>query len=429
MGKLPQLSNERLQKLQNLLEVPFNNLYTYVISGATSQEVMHGVVDNFLATDEPEVLVIVADMQEIAKDVINHTRILMEESEARCDVSCSKLMILLLHFPPNMFNQPSYPSLYLHGWEHYYLDSIGQIHSDTSVNVERWLLQCCSSSNIHVGLYAYDDHTSLPSSSSESDISLDGFKTDRAGPAFFITHEGMKVWLEELLKIVPATIYSKDSDASSTAYWNKLLFEYGVGNVVMDRYLSYWKPRQMSELSEVAAYRSVNYESTISISGGLEAALRNSFTEFTLYILKLITIHHITNSSLEDDNIRSVFIRMLHSIMIPETSQQLHVELLILLKQQVNKLSKPQKSKPLFPFFKLVYKSMEGILDGAMKEVHQTMSSALQHEINDTEEAENLGISSNNNDERICTAMKRSIESLSVSFLLMVPYCTLQYVV
>ena len=419
MGKLPRLSRERLENLEHLLEVPVTNLYTYVVSSATSQEVMQRVLHNFLSWHEPEVLLLVVDMQEISKEVINHTRILMEESEANCIIPCSKLMILLLHFPPNMFSQSSYPSLYLNGWEHYYLDSVGQMQSDCSTDVERWLLQCCSHSNT-AGKFS-------STNSSNSDVSHDGSKLSKAQPTSFITREGMTVWLRQLLRILPATIYSQSSGASSTAYWEQLLFDYGVGDVVMDRYLSYWKPQQMSELSEVAAYRSVNYESTISISGGIEAALRNSFTEFTLYILKLITVHRVTN--LEDDRVHSVFIMILYSIPIPETSQQLHVELFTLLNKPFKKTTnlKPQKPPPLFPFFKLIYKLMESVLDSAMKEVHQSMSSELRQETNDIEEAENLGISSNNNDERIRGAMKRLIESMNVSFLPKLSCCVHVY--
>ena len=35
-----------------------------------------------------------------------------------------KLFFLLLHFPATMFYDPCYPSLFLCGWDHYYLDTI-----------------------------------------------------------------------------------------------------------------------------------------------------------------------------------------------------------------------------------------------------------------------------------------------------------------
>ena len=56
-----------------------------------------------------------------------------------------KLFVLLLHFPPSMFFDACYPSLFLRGWNHYYLDTIGHTPSLTPgvVNIEEWFERCC----------------------------------------------------------------------------------------------------------------------------------------------------------------------------------------------------------------------------------------------------------------------------------------------
>ena len=45
-----------------------------------------------------------------------------------------KLYVLLLHFPAMMFYDPCYPSLFLYGWDHYYLDAIDQTNESVLVD-------------------------------------------------------------------------------------------------------------------------------------------------------------------------------------------------------------------------------------------------------------------------------------------------------
>ena len=288
----------------------------------------------------------------------------MEESEVRCSsgINCSKMMILLLHFPPSLFTQSCYPSLFLHGWEHYYLDSIGQVHS--TVNIETWLLQCSKQANYE------DGGNHMCDTDSASSGSLSPTFSD-----YFISLEGMEVWLKEILPIIVATI-PVNKEMGICEYWEDLLFTKGIGNVIMERYLSYWKPQQMIELSEVAAHRSVNYESIISISGAIQAALKSSFKDFVLYFLKLIAIHEVTQ--LDQPDIHNLLLNLLKVISIPETGQQLHMELISLLnKSLVSKHTKQLRKKTArsFPLFRVIYEVMECILDEAMKVVHQSLSS------------------------------------------------------
>ena len=47
-----------------------------------------------------------------------------------------KLFILLLHFPAMMFYDPCYPSLFLYGWDHYYLDAIDRANKSSLVDTK-----------------------------------------------------------------------------------------------------------------------------------------------------------------------------------------------------------------------------------------------------------------------------------------------------
>ena len=52
-----------------------------------------------------------------------------------------KLFVLLLHFPAMMFYKPCYPSLFLCGWDHYYIDAIDQINKSPLVDTKYVLFQ------------------------------------------------------------------------------------------------------------------------------------------------------------------------------------------------------------------------------------------------------------------------------------------------
>lgn len=83
-------------------------------------------------------------LQEASRDMINHLRVMIEEAESQASIS-NKLFVVLLHFPPAMFFDACYPSLFLRGWSHYYLDSIGHspiLHPGT-LDIEEWFQRCC----------------------------------------------------------------------------------------------------------------------------------------------------------------------------------------------------------------------------------------------------------------------------------------------
>ena len=47
-----------------------------------------------------------------------------------------KLFVLLLHFPAMMFYDPCYPSLFLCGWDYYYIDGVEQASNSSLVNTK-----------------------------------------------------------------------------------------------------------------------------------------------------------------------------------------------------------------------------------------------------------------------------------------------------
>ena len=78
--------------------------------------------------------------------MVNHLRVMIEEAEAQSPpTSTSKLFVLLLHFPPAMFFDACYPTLFLRGWNHYYLDTIGHesVLHHGQLDIKEWFERCC----------------------------------------------------------------------------------------------------------------------------------------------------------------------------------------------------------------------------------------------------------------------------------------------
>ena len=338
----------------NLFGVDYTSLYIYAITSSTTENRIRSVLSEFLKWHDTEMLIIVADMQYISKEVINHTRILMEESEITHDYQCSKLMILLLHFPPSLFNQYCYPLLFLHGWEHYYLDSIGQVFSD-GIYVEEWLSQCFP---------MYLGKESKPASATSNKS--------------FMCNQGMNNWLKDLSNTIASTVYIRDNCSpyklltDARQYWENLISTMKVGEVITKRFADFWKSEQIFEVSAKAAYRSATCESTMSMSEAIQVALKDSFQDFVIYIFGLISRNRV--QQLERPDVYKLFINILGAVALPATAQQLRIESLQLLNKSLLNKDKHVGPPPLFPFFKIIYKAMESILDNSIEYVHQHIS-------------------------------------------------------
>ena len=118
------------------------------VSSQHTQSKLEKLLEDFIKSDCC-LLFLTASMQDVTKKMVNHLRVIVEEAECQIK-NTSKLFVLLLHFPPAMFFNPCYPSLFLQGWDHHYLDSITPAtltrgaEVRTVVDIEEWFQQCCS---------------------------------------------------------------------------------------------------------------------------------------------------------------------------------------------------------------------------------------------------------------------------------------------
>ena len=349
--------------MRELFLIDTQLLYTYVITSATSQQNINRILKQFFDSEQSEVLVLVADMNELSKDCINHVRLLIEEKEALCKIKANKLIYVLLHFSSNMFYTHCYPSIFLSGWQHIYLDTIGEAKADCHIDIQKWLTYCLlKQKRSSIGHIA--SHTE----------------------PYFVTKSIMITWLHNLLPNVSMSIgiqKTKDIDklcGNKTIHdcWYQLLFGFDnmISNVIMERFFYFWQQDATNKLSQQAASYSMKYHSSRTLSNTIKTTVESSFKDIVLYLLSIINdtmaIHAILKCNEDNTNcVVDLFCQILSILPIPKSIEEIRLKL-----HEFNRRcdhSRSDISSPKFPFFIYVFQSMEAILNKALKPVASTV--------------------------------------------------------
>uniref|UniRef100_A0A1X7VIM8 Uncharacterized protein n=1 Tax=Amphimedon queenslandica TaxID=400682 RepID=A0A1X7VIM8_AMPQE len=331
--------------------------HTYIITKSTSQEKLNIVLSQFFRHDF-QVLLLWGDMNNLSKDTVNHTRLLIEEAERMLQsLKIGKLVFLILHFPSNMFYSHCYPSIFLKGWRHIYMDMIGQTETNTSTNVEEWLRICLLPSQ---KCWAYTETKSIS----------------------FIPDKVLTMWIEKWLPMISSTITIQETKGfpgarSAKDCWSQMLFEFKVEKVIRRRFNNYWQKRTMYDLSLQAANYAMTYQSTRTLSSTIEASIQSNFKNFVLYFLSLINqnmaMHTVLLKTEENpkksDDIGKPFLCMLSSLHLPESLEEIKLGLAIL-KHQSSSSSDRAVFVPQFCFFPVVFEYIEVLVNKALHLIH-----------------------------------------------------------
>ena len=351
--------------MRELFLIDTQLLYTYVINSATSQQNINHILKQFFDSEQSEVLVLVADMNELSKDCISHVRLLIEEKEARSKIKSNKLIYVLLHFSSNMFYTHCYPSLFLSGWQHIYLDTIGEAKADCHIDIQKWLTYCLLKQKQN-SIEHITSHTE----------------------PYFVTKSIMITWLHNLLPNVSVSIgiqKTKDIDklcGNKTIHdcWYQLLFGFDnmISNVIMERFSYFWQQDATNKLSQQAASYSMKYHSSHTLSNTIKTTVESSFKDIVLYLLSIINdsmaIHTVLNCN-ESSTIcvlPNLFCQLLTILPIPKSLEEIKLQL-----HEFNRRHKHVRSDislPRFPFFISVFQSTEAILNKALNLVISTVT-------------------------------------------------------
>ena len=126
----------------------------FKLSAIRTQEQFMTILREYFNNAKKRVLLFVADMQHVTQQRINFVRIMVDEEESVAatkvgEFSLNKLIVILLHYPPTIFNRThhksrngsfsGYPAHFLHGWDHCYLDNLQKQKENNPLNIQNWL--------------------------------------------------------------------------------------------------------------------------------------------------------------------------------------------------------------------------------------------------------------------------------------------------
>ena len=331
-----------MKELNDILKIELEDILSmYKVINSTTMKSFVDALKRFFQ-NESQVFLITIDMREISTDVVNHIRLLMDESnyQYRKYASTSKIMILLLHFPSSNFFKHCYPTVFAQGWRHYYLDSFGYGKKAGTINVTEWLLQSfeLSSPSLH-----------------------------------FITDDDMEAWLREMLPVISSYIELENLKPillDRHQIWKEILFSHGIKSVLFMHFKNLWKQETMMNMSKKMAALSARFVSTLGISDLVNSAVKSTFMDLVLYVLSIANkyrvIHTLAHKQYNEETI-SVAIEIMKSIQIPSSFDALKTELMVFILPSFK--VKSNQRIPSFPFFHLIHKTIEQVLHRCSNEI------------------------------------------------------------
>ena len=290
-----------------------------------------------------QVCLLVVNMQETSRQVVNHLRIMIEEAEL-LSTQRAKLFVILLHFPPAHFFNHCYPSLFLRGWDHCYLDTVAHSAGKGVIDIQDWLWRCC---------FPKEDPGNRSLVLALQDILPETIPVLYSRVFFGSNKQGS---------------FNKPMNGSQrTKALEELLFKKGVGQILCEMFCSYWKPAVMTEYLERAAMFTKDHESTLSITDSIQIVFKDLFFDFLAYMLSQINngcnidvlFHSDCKESESKDSdstfaVQELFLDIIQTFSLPKLSQ---------LQFLSTSLSAPTPDhSPQFPFFKMVCEAVERIV-------------------------------------------------------------------
>ena len=316
-----------------------------------SQNSFRELLKTFAGSKCLQVLLLVANMAEVTLPMVNHLRIMIEEAENiyQRQSHLPKLFVLLLHFPTHNFLNPCYPTLYLRGWDHYYLDTIGQHIGNGVIDVKDWFSHCC---------FHQDKNSNI---SGEEDSLV----------------QTVKGFLEEAILIISSRVpfssfagfplNGKLTISERGSLLRELLITKGVGVVLCKLFRFYWKPSMISSYLEQAACLAHKHQSTLNITDTIQAAFKVTFMDFMAVMVSRLN---------ENCNIDGVFVDGGSPAVDAVFRDLLAVypcPLLTQLKVLSNNLQAPCNPGyvPVFPFFNMVMTHMDQLIEQCRRDTNE----------------------------------------------------------
>ena len=311
------------------------------------------------ATSKYQVLVLIANMQELTKRMVNHLRIMIEEAESR--TGDKKLFVLLLHFPPLMFFNPCYPSLFLQGWSHHYLDAIACGTLTRVVDIKSCFYHCCFSDSL-------SDPEESQMLKALNKLLPEAIPVIASRVAF--TCELSNGSITELNASQRTELLQKFFNTNTGE--NKCSGDGegrdSIAQILTAKFCKYWTPQLMVQQIDQVSRSMYAQESTLNITDSIQSIVRAAFFDFLVYMFTRINEDH----NIEKDGSPVVwgdqlFLTLLREIRVPELAQLKNLNTMLRPQQEYKKAKCVLK----FPFFKYVCEILDRVIDESREDVNR----------------------------------------------------------
>ncbi len=289
-------------------------------------------IKHFLEVDSYTLLLLYANPKLIPKETINYTKLVIEELEF--EKQTYKRICFLLIFPSELFFDHFYPSYYLDGWSHYYLDSLALSTNIGSLNLK----SCFQFSLADIDI----DSASLFEDLYTAEIPI--VCTSFISAPFYDRKYGDLKALSSLISL--------EGDLS-------------IGKNLFKKFCSQWTPKKMEHILLQATSSSLTHSCKISMTDAVEMLVKFSFRDFMSYMLTFLTRHGALAALLDDERC-AVFLDFIRyrikAHKLPDTSAQMQLEIASLQSSSTEPLT--------FPFFQQIHDMIELDLESVKSKLH-----------------------------------------------------------
>ena len=378
----------------------------FKVSSQHSQSRLEKLLEDFIKS-KCSLLFLTASMQDVTEKMVNHLRVIIEEAESQIE-NTSKLFVLLLHFPPAMFFNHCYSSLFLQGWDHHYLDSIAPAtltrgaEIRTVLDINEWFQQCCFS------VYT---------------PSLDNDKMVTA----------LECMLEDAVPVIASRLVLKMGKSTSCSGLTNasqrtrdLLLNKRIGIDLSRRFAKYWDRKAMLELLQKVSSFTCSQKSTLNITDAMQTTFRSLFFDFLVFMFAKINEDHNFDLLLADhctSHTLELYLSLLQTVPVPDLKSLQLLSATVILQA-------PRESNypPNFPFFRHVCKTVDRCIDESREKVNKgTWPTLLQGDTQREREASTAMVktslycstsdvyknSKQSMEEKYCEVVKSQIKVLS----------------
>ena len=389
----PLITNDKRDLLQDVVYEGLQSLVLMKVTPDILEGELERKIHQFMEGMDRNILLIVANMHDITTKMINHLRILVEQKESLAITD--KLIVFFLHFPPVKFFDSCYPALFLSGWDHFYLDAIttklappkGLPQTLNNVVDIRKCFQKC------LGI--------LPACNDQDAFTL-----------------CLKPLFEEAIPVISPKIVIGASHSKTKGVFNsrmsvysrqtviQMIFDTRIGDSLNNLFCHYWDESAMRKFLQDAARFTFHRQSTLSITSYIQTRIKALFFEFLVYILHRInedcnldTLGVLTDKWVCNKSVEMMFCEGISQFAITSPN-------LMSLPLNSHTRTPPQKPGFQFPFFHMIFHTLEEMVEGCQEEINVKRTQAHSKVVAKTTQQ--------SMEDKLFEAMKKKLKSLEV---------------